>query len=100
MDWLKELIEKHTKDGVLNQEALIKDVNKEFPKYAVPKDKYNEVSEAKKQLETDIVERDKQLKDLGDKAKDNEDLENQIKELQETNKKLKQNMKQRLRMLL
>lgn len=90
MDWLKELIEKHMKDGKLDREALMKEVNKEFPKYAVPKDKYNEVSEAKKQLETDIAERDKQLKDLGDKAKGNEDLENQIKELQETNKKAKE----------
>lgn len=90
MDWILKLIEKYTKDGKLDQEALIKDVNKEFPKYAVPKDKYNEVSEAKKQLETDIAERDKQLKDLGDKAKGNENLENQIKELQETNKKAKE----------
>lgn len=86
MDWLKELLKKagleETKiDGVVGN------INKELPKYFIPKDKYNEVSEAKKQLETDINERDKQLKDLGDKVKGNEELEKQIKELQETNKK-------------
>jgi hypothetical protein len=55
----------------------------------IPLSRFNEVNEAKKQLETDIKGRDKQLKDLGEKAKGNEDLEKQIKDLQETNKKTK-----------
>lgn len=53
----------------------------------IPKDKFNEVNEAKKQLESDLKDRDKQLKDLGEKAKGNEELSKQIAELQETNKK-------------
>lgn len=86
MDWIKEILKKagieETKvDGVINE------ISKELPKYFIPKDKYNEVAEAKKQLETDIKERDKQLKDLAEKAKGNDELENKIKELQEANKK-------------
>lgn len=86
MDWLKELLKKAGIDES-KIDGIVGDISKEIPKYFMPKDKYNEVSEAKKQLETDIKERDKQLKDLGEKAKGNEDLEKQIKELQETNKK-------------
>lgn len=89
MEWLKALIEKHTKDGVLNTEELMKEVNTEFPKYAVPKDEFNKVNETKKTLEGQISERDKQLKDLGAKVKDNDELSKQIADLQEANKKTK-----------
>lgn len=89
MDWLKELlkkagIEEPKVDGVIG------DISKELPKYFIPKDKFNEINEAKKQLEADIKERDEQLKGLGDKVKGNEELEKQIEELQETNKKAKE----------
>ena len=84
MEWIKALIEKHTKDGQLDQEELIKDINKEFPKYAVPKDQYNAVAEAKKKLEKDIAERDNQLEEL--KKIDAEGLKAEIERLQEENK--------------
>lgn len=89
MDWLKELLKKA---GIEESKVdeIVGNINKEMPKYFIPKDKFNEVNEAKKQLESDIKERDKQLKDLGDKVKGNEELEKQIKELQETNKKAKE----------
>jgi hypothetical protein len=64
MEWIKVLIEKHTKDGQLDQEELIKDINTEFPKYAVPKEQYNALAEAKKRLDAGIAERDKQLEEL------------------------------------
>ena len=86
MDWLKELL-KNVGIEDTKVDEIVGDINKQIPKYLIPKDKYNEVSEAKKQLESDIKERDKQLKDLGDKVKGNEELEKQIKDLQETNKK-------------
>nr|DAR08318.1 MAG TPA: minor structural protein [Caudoviricetes sp.] len=89
MDWLKEILKNAGIEDTKIDE-IVGNINKEIPKYLIPKDKYNEVSEAKKQLETDIKERDKQLKDLGGKAKGNEDLEKQIKELQETNAKAKE----------
>jgi len=88
MDWLKKLIEKHTKDGVLDMEILMKDVNKEFPKYAVPKDQYNTLSETKKKLEQDLSDRDKQLEDL--KKIDAEGLEAKIEVLQNENKAAKE----------
>ncbi|MFS8541764.1 MAG: phage scaffolding protein [Tissierellales bacterium] len=97
MEWIKQLIEKHTKDGVLNQEELIKDINKEFPKYAVPKDQYNAVAEAKKKLEKDIAERDKQLEDL--KKIDADGLKAEIERLQQENKVAKEKYEAELKNL-
>lgn len=97
MEWIKALIEKHTKDGELNQEELIKDINKEFPKYAVPKEQYNTLAETKKKLEKDIETRDKQLEDL--KKIDVEDLQKQIETLQEENKTAKETYENELREL-
>ena len=86
MDWLKELLKKAgiPEDKLDN---TITDINKELPKYFIPKDKYNEVAEAKKKLETDIAERDKQLEQLKAAAGSNEELKKQIEELQEANEK-------------
>src|SRR5690606_27583725 len=88
MEWIKALIEKHTKDGVLNQEELFKEINQEFPKYAVPKDQYNAVAEAKKKLEKDIAERDNQLEEL--KKIDADGLKAEIERLQQENKAAKE----------
>lgn len=88
MEWLKKLIEKHTKDGVLNSEELMKEVNTEFPKNAVPKETYNALAEAKKALEKDITDRDKQLEEL--KKIDAEGLKAEIEKLQSENKAAKE----------
>jgi hypothetical protein len=56
-----------------------------------PKDKFNEVNEAKKQLETDLKDRDTQLADLKKSAGDNEELKKQIDQLQKDNKKAAEN---------
>lgn len=53
----------------------------------IPKARFDEINETKKELEQQIKERDKQLKDLQDKVKGNEELEKTIKDLQESNKK-------------
>ena len=84
MEWIKALIEKHTKDGQLDQEELIKDINTEFPKHAVPKEQYNTLAETKKKLDEGIAERDKQLEEL--KKIDAEGLKAEIERLQEENK--------------
>ena len=52
----------------------------------IPKDKFNEVNEAKKQLEADLKDRDKQLADLKKAAEGNEELRKQIEQLQADNK--------------
>lgn len=84
MEWLTKLIEKHTKNGAINQQELIKEVNTEFPKYAVPKEKYNTLAETKTKLEEDIQTRDTQLEEL--KKVDAEGLQKQIETLQEENR--------------
>jgi hypothetical protein len=86
MDWLKELLKKAGIEEA-KLDGVIADINKELPKHFIPKDKYNEVAEAKKQLEKDIQDRDKQLDDLKKAAGSNEDLKQQIEKLQDENKK-------------
>jgi len=86
MDWLKEILKKAgIEEGKLD--SVIGDINKQWALYFVPKDKYNEVAEAKKKLEADIAERDKQLEQLKAAAGSNEELKKQIETLQAENKK-------------
>ncbi len=86
MDWLKELLkEAGIEEGKLD--SVIGDISKELPKHFIPKDKFNEVNEAKKKLETDIQERDKQLEQLKNAAGNSEELKAQIEQLQAENKK-------------
>jgi septal ring factor EnvC (AmiA/AmiB activator) len=85
MDWLKEVlgkagIEEAKIDGVVEA------VSKELPKHFIPKDKYNEVAEAKKKHEADLQERDKQLEQLKQAAGNSEELKKQIEALQAENK--------------
>jgi len=61
--------------------------HKEDLKGYIPKARFDEVNNAKKDLENQLKDRDKQLKDLQEKVKGNEELEKTIKELQEANKK-------------
>lgn len=86
MDWLKELLKKA---GIPEDklDSMITDINKELPKYFIPKDKYNEAAEAKKKLEADIQERDKQLEQLKNAAGNSEELKAQIEQLQAENQK-------------
>jgi hypothetical protein len=86
MDWLKEILKKA---GIPEDklDSTIAEVNKELPKYFIPKDKYNEVAEAKKKLEADIQERDKQLEQLKNAAGNSEELKAQIEQLQAENQK-------------
>lgn len=53
----------------------------------VPKSRFNEVNEEKKTVEGQLVERDKQLKELKKIKGDNEAFQSKIKELEEANKK-------------
>lgn len=86
MEWIKKLIEKHTKDGKLDTEAFMAEVKTEFPKNAVPKDTYNTLAETKKKLDADVTERDKQLDELKKTAGASEELKKQIETLQAENK--------------
>lgn len=89
MEWLKELLKKTGFDES-KVDSLVGDVNKELPKHFVPKDKYNEVAEARKQAETALADRDKQLEELKKSSGDAEALKQQIEKLQGENKAAKE----------
>ncbi|HEM2581387.1 TPA: phage scaffolding protein [Streptococcus suis] len=72
MDWLKELIEKHTAEGKTDIDAVMNAVKEEFPKHAVPKDVYNEQAEKLKVANST-------LDTLKKSNKDNEELQNELK---------------------
>ncbi len=97
MEWIKNLLEKHTKEGKLDTEAFMAEVKTEFPKNAVPKDAYNATAEAKKKLEMDLADRDKQLEELKKTAGASEDLKKQIEQLQADNKKKDENYQAQLK---
>ena len=97
MEWIKTLLEKHTKEGKLDMEAFMAELKTEFPKNAVPKDVYNALADTKKKLETDLQARDQQLEELKKSAGASEDLKQQIQTLQEENKKAKEKYEADLR---
>ncbi len=70
---------------------------KEELKGYIPKARFDEVNNAKKDLENQLNDRDKQLKDLQGKVKGNEELEKTIKELQEANKATKEQYEDKIR---
>ncbi|NWK12791.1 phage scaffolding protein [Clostridium cadaveris] len=65
----------------------VADASAEELKGYIPKSRFDEVNTSKKQLETDIKDRDKQLEELKKSAGDNEGLKTQIATLQADNKK-------------
>ena len=83
MEWLKKLIEgaKKNEDGSIDMDDLMKQINAEFPKNAVPKTEFNE---AKEQLKTANATIETLKKDNGD----NETLQGTIKTHEATIKKL------------
>lgn len=72
MDWLKEILEKAViTDGRLDIDAIMKAINAEFPKHAVPKSDYNDkVKELNTANDT--------IKDLKKNSSDNEELQTKI----------------------
>ncbi|PAE20511.1 hypothetical protein CHH80_10890 [Bacillus sp. 7504-2] len=86
MDWLKEIL-KNAGIEESKIDGIVANINKEVPKHLIPKDKYNDLADAKKKLETDIADRDKQLEEL--KKVDAKDLQAKIDELQKANETAK-----------
>ena len=90
MDWIRTILVKHvSEDGKLDMEAALKEINKSAPENVVPKYKYNELSEAKQQLDANIKDRDKQLETLRKVSGNTEELQKQINTLQEDNERIK-----------
>ena len=79
--------EDFTAAGVTEELAQkLADMSAEELKGYVPKERFNEVNEAKKNAEALVMERDNQIEELRKSSKDNEALQNQIKDLQTANK--------------
>ncbi len=73
MEWLRKIIENAKIDGgKIDIDAVMKEINMEFPKNAVPKAEFNSINE---QLKTANVT----IKELEKSNKDNEDLQTKIK---------------------
>ncbi|KJE30047.1 phage scaffolding protein [Bacillus licheniformis] len=53
----------------------------------IPKEKFDELNDDKKELKNQLNQRDEQLEDLRKRAKDNEELHSKIKEIQDANEK-------------
>lgn len=96
MEWLKELL-KNAGIDESKIESFVTEFNKEVPKHFIPKDTYNQLSEAKKKLDTDLQNRDKQLADLKKNVGDNEELKKQIQTLQDKNKTDKEEYEKQLK---
>lgn len=88
MEWIKAILAKHTKeDGTVNVEAANKEIDKEFPQNAVPKDQYNNVSNSLKEANSTI-------KTLEDKVKDNPDVQKELETYKSKAEKLESENKQ------
>lgn len=70
--------------------AKAAEVSKNELESYIPKTRFNEVNEAKKQLETDLKTRDDQLEDLKKNSGDNAELKTQLETLQAENKAAKE----------
>lgn len=79
MDWLKDLLKNAGIEDTKIDE-IVGSFNKEVPKYLIPKDKYNELSESKKDLETQLNTANTTITDLKKGNKDNEELQGKIKQ--------------------
>jgi chromosome segregation ATPase len=80
MEWLKELL-----TGVVDESKIddvVKKFNAEFPKHAVPKDKYNETASKLSAAETQAKDLNEVVKGLQDKAKSAEDYQKQLNDAQ------------------
>ena len=71
------------------QAQSVIDIWTEEMKGYIPKTRFDEVNTVKGELESQIADRDKQLKTLKDAAKDSGELQNKIAELETTNKQTK-----------
>ena len=95
MEWLKELLQEKGVSSEVVQEVVA--AAEEKMKNMIPKHRFDEVNEAKKQLEAELKERDQQLADLKKSVGDNEELKKQIEQLQQENKTKEQEYQARIR---
>lgn len=93
LQWLKDIL------GDVHTEEIDKKVSEEIGKGFVAREDFNTVNEAKKQLDTQIKERDKQLSELQKSTGDNAEFQSTIKTLQEANKQMQDDHATQLKQL-
>ena len=81
------------KEDLMKMEGMTEDLATQIAELSaeelkgfIPKTRFDEVNEAKKNAEALVKERDKQLEDVKKSTGDNEELKKQIEQLQEDNK--------------
>lgn len=94
MEWLKELLGEELYNQVTSKLGDIKVIKDDGN--MIPKSRFDEVNEQKKEYKKMIDERDKQLKDLSEKAKGNEELSKQIEQLKEQNSNTSKKFEEKL----
>ena len=82
MNWLKEIIEKHTVDGKIEIDAVMNAFKEEFPKHAVPKDVYNEQAEKLKAANNTLDTLKKTNKDAEELQQKITDYEAKVQQLE------------------
>lgn len=99
MDWLRKLIEnaKKNEDGSINIDILMKQVNTEFPKFAVPKEQYNLKAEEVKEYQKQVSDRDTQISNLKEEFKDVDGLKDKIDQLTRDNAKQKEDYENQIK---
>lgn len=92
MGWIKAILEKHIKeDGTIDMTKAMDEVNKEFPKNAVPKEIFNQKNDDLKvanKLVDDLKKDNKDVEDLQEKI---DDYEKEVEGLKEERVKEKTN---------
>ena len=90
MEWLKKLLETaEIKDGKLDVDSLLKSINAEFPKHAVPKVDYNTKAEELRTATETIETLKKENKENGTLQQKIKDYEADVKRLQGENETVK-----------
>lgn len=100
MEWLRKLLENaKVTDGKIDIDSLMKDINTEFPKNAVPKEQYNQKVSEIKDLNKQISDRDTQLTSLKEEFKDSVGLKDKLTALEADNKKTKEEYEQKIKQI-
>ena len=92
MDWLKKLLQ----ESEVAQETIDKVMESAEQIKMIPKERFDEVNNANKELKKQLADRDKQLEELGKSSKDNEELVAKINELQDENKRTQAEYEERI----
>lgn len=92
MSWLKDMLKDYVEES--KQDEFIEKYNKEFPKHAIPKDKFNSVNDELKEYKTKQGELQQQISSLSNSDKSKE-LQSELEKVQNEFKEFKGNTERR-----